>query len=40
MPQALSEPIGSAVAQVEGILKSHLPQCYVADVMQQSAQIT
>jgi hypothetical protein len=40
MPQALSEAIGSAVAQVEGTFEAHLPQCYVADVMQQSAQIT
>ena len=39
MPQALSEAIGHTVAQVEGILEAHLPQCYVADVMPQPAQI-
>ena len=39
MPQALSEAIGHTVAQVAGILEAHLPQCYVADVMQQPAQI-
>ncbi len=39
MPQALSEAIGHAVAQVEGILEAHLPQCYVAGVMPQPAQI-
>ena len=39
MPQALSEAIGNAVTQVEGILEAHLPQCYVAEVRQQPAQI-
>jgi|GEM_PF-815730 hypothetical protein len=39
MPQALSEAIGHTVAQIEGILEAHLPQCYVAEVMPKPAQI-
>ena len=39
MPQTHCEAIGRAVAQIEGILEAHLPQCYVANVMEGPAQI-
>ncbi|MDG2207972.1 MAG: hypothetical protein P8K78_08715 [Pirellulales bacterium] len=39
MPASQSQAIAHAVAEVEGILEAHLPQCYVAEVMPQPAQI-